>query len=123
MVGSPLGGEIEGIVEATVACRRDQAAEILDRAELGVQSIVAAFGTSSRVRAADVMRPDGLAVVAPLAVSRANRMDRREIEDIEAHVANAWQTLNHVGEGAMPSGGVGLGAWEQLVPACEGRFR
>ena len=46
-------------------------------------------------------------------------VDRREVQHVEAHVADRWQTLVHVAEGAVSIGVIGLRAREQLVPAGE----
>ena len=43
------------------------------------------------------------AVVPALAVATADWMDRREVEDVEAHVAHVRQFADHVGERAVPS--------------------
>src|SRR5690606_29052922 len=56
-------------------------------------------------------------VVRSLAVLSSDGMNRREIKDVEAHVANRRQTLVHVVEGAVTVWVIGFRAREQLVPA------
>ena len=58
-------------------------------------------------------------IVAALAVGLADRMDRREIEHIESHVADARQVADHVVEGAVAVRIVAHRAGEDLVPARE----
>ena len=49
MIRRALHGEIERDLEAVFEAGRDQRAEILDGAELGMQRIVPAFGRSDRI--------------------------------------------------------------------------
>ena len=65
---------------------RDERAEVLDRAELGVDRVVAARLVADRVRAAGVVRAGDERVVAALAVRVADRVDRRQVEDVEAEL-------------------------------------
>ena len=95
-------------------------AEVLERAELGMDRVVPALRRADRIGAADDRpAPARQAVVAALAVRRADRMDRREIEHVEAHVADRGQARDHVVEGAVPRRIVGLRAREHLVPGGE----
>ena len=91
MVGRALDGEIERDLQAVFARRGDQAAKILERAERRMNRVVPAFGAADGIGAAGIVRAGASGVVAALAVGRADRMDRREIEHVEAHVADARQ--------------------------------
>ncbi len=53
----------------------------------------------------------------------ADGVDRREIEHVEAHVANRRQALVHIAQGAMAVRVVRLGAGKQFVPTGELRQR
>ena len=71
---------------------RDQPAEVLERAELGMDRVVAALG-ASRWRRGCRGRPASASSVLllALAVGLADRVDRREVEHVEAHVAHVGQ--------------------------------
>src|SRR5581483_952371 len=88
--------------------------EVGDRAELGRDSIVPPVLVSDRPRAAGVGRLRGQRVVPALAARSADRMDRREVDDIEAELGERRQHLLHAGEAAER-------AREELVPRAEAR--
>ena len=81
--------------------------------------VMAALGRSDRIGAAGVVGAGDEAVVAALAVGLPDRMDRREVENVEAHRLDRRQAADHVAEGAVPAGIIGDRAREQLVPAGE----
>jgi hypothetical protein len=103
----------------------DERAEVRQRAELRVDRVVPALLGADRPRRADVLRAGLDGVVAALAVDPADRVDRREIDDVEVHR----------GDGRQPFGGGrecavldrdrvrahlgALGAGEVLVPRGE----
>ena len=72
--------------------RRDQRVEVVERAELGVDGGVAALGAADRPRAARVVRRalDGR-LFGPLRNCAADRVDRRQVEDVEAHLGDVRQ--------------------------------
>ena len=78
--------------------------------------VVPALLRADRPRAADVARLRPLGVVAALAVRDADRVDRREVEDVEAELGEARQLLAHALEAAPR-------AREELVPGAEARER
>ena len=82
-----------------------------------------ALGTADRIWAADIARLGAQRIVAALAVGRADRMDRREIQHVETHGADRRQTPDHVGERAVARRIVGGGARKHLVPAGEPGLR
>ncbi len=69
------------------------------RAELGVHGVVAALGAADRPRAAGVAGLGGQRVVAALAVRAPDRMDRRQVHDVEAHGRRALELRLGVLEG------------------------
>jgi hypothetical protein len=71
-----------------------------------------AFLPADRPRAADVALLRRLGVVPALAVRLPDRVDRRQVEDVEAEVGEARQELAHAGEAAPR-------AREELVPRAE----
>ncbi|MNS60425.1 hypothetical protein D3C72_934220 [compost metagenome] len=118
-----LDGEVEGDFQAMLGRRGHQAAEVVAAAQLRVNCLVAAFRAADGIRAARVagLRREG--IVAALAVLHADRMDGREVQHVEAHVADHRQALVHIIEGAVALGAVGDRAREQLVPTGELRGR
>ena len=92
------------------ARRLDAAAEIRQRAELGMDRLVAALGRADRPRAARIARPRVERVVAALALGGADRVDRRQVEDVEAHRRDVGQARLDVGERAVRAPAVGASA-------------
>ena len=117
MVLGALDGEVEGDLQAVLGSRSHQAAEVVAAAQLRVNRIVATFGAADGVRAARVARLGRECVVAAFAVLHANGMDGREVQHVEAHVADHRQAFMHIVERAVALGVVSDRAWEQLVPA------
>src|SRR5439155_4551709 len=87
---------------------RTDACEVAHRAE----ALVSVLVPGDRPWAADVALGRLHAIVAPLAERAADRMDGREVEDVEAHAGDARELGLDVGEGAG-------GAREELVPGAE----
>ena len=73
--------------------------------------VVAAFGRADRPGAPDVTRLGALGIVAALAVRAADRVDRREVDDVEAELRELRDDPCHAGEPAP-------GSREQLVPGA-----
>ena len=91
MVGRALDREIERDLEAMRVRRVDEPAEVVERAELGMDRVVAAFVRADGVDAADVAGRGLQRVVLALAVGAPDRVDRREVEDVEAELADVRQ--------------------------------
>ena len=113
VVGRGVQREVERDVHAVLARRRAQGADVLLRAELGVDGVVAALLAADRVRRAGVVGAGGQRVVAALAGCDADRVDGREVEDVEAELGDRGDLLLDLLEPAP-------GAREQLVPGGEG---
>ena len=113
----------------TVVGLGDEGVEVVDRAEVGVDGVVAAVLGADRPRRAGVALGRGQGVVGALAVDLADRVDRRQVDDVEAHVGDGVEPLGRGREGAAGDlaglGVVGraLGAREELVPAAVERAR
>jgi len=75
---------------------------------------VAALGRADGPRAAGVAGLGDQRVVPALAVGRADRVDGRQVDHVEAHVGRGGQALGGADEAA-------LGPGEQLVPGAEAR--
>ena len=92
--------------------RATSALEVLERAELRVDRVVAALVAADRPRAAHVALRRPRRVVAALAVRRADRVDRRQVDDVEAELGELRQHLLDALEAAPR-------AREELVPGAE----
>ncbi|KAI3480411.1 hypothetical protein L1887_57425 [Cichorium endivia] len=114
-----LDGEVEGDLQAMLGGGGHQAAEVLAATQLRVDRVVAAVRAADGVGAAGIVRPGLQGIVAALAELAADGVDRREIEDVEAHVADHRQACVNIVEGAVAAGIVGDRARKQLVPAGE----
>ena len=94
MLGQPrvVGGRVERDVERDVhpvlVRGRAQVAHVLLGAELRVHGEVAALGGADRVRRAGVVRAGDERVVAALAVLAADRVERQQVEHVEAEVGD-----------------------------------
>ena len=93
-----------------------QRPKIVDRTQLGMDRIVAAFAATDCIWAADVVRLASEAIILSLAVFVSDRVDRCEIKNIEAHVANFGKAPDDVGESAVTLGRFCRRTREQLIP-------
>src|SRR4051794_39527999 len=102
MIERALRGEIERHFEPVLPAGRHEPAKIGERAELGMDRVMAAFLRADGVETAGVVGFGLKRVVAPLAIGMANRMDRREIDDIEAETGDVRQPCDAIIERAVP---------------------
>ena len=100
VVGRALQRDVERDLEAVLLARRDERVEVLERAQLRRDRLVAAVGGADPVDAARVARARNERVVLALAVGGADRVDRREVEDVEAQLGDLWDDLSHALEAA-----------------------
>ncbi len=121
VVRRALEGDVEREVDAALLGALQQAAEFLQRAQLGVQRLVTAFRRADRPRTARLTRLRHHCVVPPLAKLVADGMYRRQIEHVKAHLRDVRDTLLAFGEGAVGAACRHAGAWEHLVPRAEAR--
>ena len=84
-----------------LARRTQQALEILERAQLRQDVLVAAFRGADGPGTADIARARTQRIVGALAVDAADRMDGRQVQHIEAHVGEVGQARLDVAEGAV----------------------
>src|SRR5690606_13711257 len=87
-------------LESQLLGARREVLELAQRAELWVDRVVAAVRAADRIRAAGVAWLRCERVVAPLAVREADRVDRREVDDVEAHFRDGRKALGGGGEGS-----------------------
>ena len=122
VIGRALQGDVHRHLEAEPLRLRDEEVEVLEGAQRRLDRVVPAVLAPDRVRGARILRAGVERVVRPLAVDRADRVDRGEVDDVEAHVGDGGQAL---GGGAQCAGDpfagglvvvAALGAREELVP-------
>ena len=124
MVGRALDGEIQRELQPVRLRRGDQQRRKSSSVpSCGMDRVVAAFRAADRIGAAEIARLGAQRVVAALAVGAADRVDRREIQHVEAHRADRRQPADHVVERAVARRIVRDRAREQLVPTGERRLR
>src|SRR5437899_3101363 len=112
VVGGALDGEVERYVQAEVGGALGQSPDVVARAEVRMDGVVAAAGVPDRPRGAGVPRCGAQRVVTTLAPRHADRMDRRQVDDIEAELGELRQLALDTRQ-AVP------GAGEQLIPGTE----
>ena len=86
VVGRALEGDVESHFHAAHFRFVEKATEIFECAEFRVDRLVAAFLRSDRPGAADVVNARSECVVFPFAQLATDRVDGREVNDIEAHL-------------------------------------
>src|SRR5439155_17541781 len=114
MVWRALDREVECDLDPDFPRPRDEAVEVLERPELRVDSLVPALVAADRPRAAGIYRSRGERVVAALPVRRPDRMDRREVDDVESE-------LRELREHPLDTAEAAPRAREELVPRAEPR--
>ena len=100
VVGRTLQGQIERYLEPQFVGASREVAELAQRAEVGVDPVVAAVRRADRVRAARVAGLRHERVVAALAMRGSNGMDGRQIHDVEAHRGDRGQAFGRRSKGA-----------------------
>ena len=121
MIGRALEGDVERDLDAELAGACEQPAEVLERAEARMHGLVSAFAAADRPGTSGIVRRGAGAVVGALALDFADRMDRRQIEDIEAHRGDIGEESLDVRQRAVLAGPSGGGARKHLVPGREAR--
>src|SRR6516164_1234863 len=98
MVGGALDREIERDLHAMAGAGRDQPAEIVERAQFGMDRVMSALDRADRVGAAGIAGLGAELVVAALAIDAPDGMDRRQVKDIEAERGNIRQARDAIVE-------------------------
>jgi len=116
-----LEGKVERDFDAVVAGAGHEPSEILECAKLGMNGIVPTFLTADCPRTARIIRPGDKTIVLPLPVGATDRMDRREVQNVEAEFGDVWEPRLAVPERSVPTRFWGTGAREQFIPRAEAR--
>jgi hypothetical protein len=118
VVGGALERDVQGDVETFLFGRVQQVAEVVERAELRGDRLMAALRRADGPWAARLARCSLHAVVGTLAVGPPDRVDRRHIEDVEAHAGDVGEPFLDVAESAVAPGLTGRPG-KKLVPGAE----
>src|SRR5256885_4424316 len=111
MVGRALERDVERNVDALVLRGLDEVAEVVERAQVGIDRLVPALLRPDRPWAPGLAGFGGT-VVGALAVSLADGVDGWQIEHVEPHACDVREEALDVLELADR-------AWEELVPGAE----
>ncbi len=128
MVGRGLQGEVHRDLQAEGLGLGHEPVERLEVAQVGMDGVVAALLAADRPRRPGIARARGQRVVRALAELVADRVDRRQVDHVEAHRRRRFEPLVRGVEGArLPGLGLlvelrTLGAGEELVPGGEQRL-
>src|SRR5437867_10479061 len=121
MIRRALPREIDRDLEAEALGFAAEPFEILEGAEPRLDRRVAAVRRSDRPWTPGITWSGDERIVAPFAEARADRMNGRQIDDVEPEIGDARQAISRLAERAAPRGiGTG-GSREHLVPAAEAR--
>src|SRR4051812_6891630 len=118
MIRRALEGDVEGDLDIPLLRRGDEALEVLHGAELRVHRLVTALGSADRPGAADVVWRRLQRVVLSLTGGAADRVDGRQVDDVEPELFHIRNHRLRVAEGPMASRGARR-AGEELVPRAE----
>jgi hypothetical protein len=123
VIRSALQRQVQRHLQALVAGGGDERVEVVDGAQGRMYGIVAALITADRPRRPDFAGCGGDRVVAALAVHLADRVDRRQVDDVEAHPRDPGQGVGGGRERSVHRMPVGVptagGPREHLVPGAE----
>ena len=92
MVGRGLQRQVDRHFHAEFPGAGDERVEVGERAEVRVDGVVPAFRRADRPRRARVAGARLKGVVPPLAEGRADGVDRRQVDDVEAHLRDRLKT-------------------------------
>ena len=115
VIGGALEGDVERQLETTRVTGVDDRVHVVEGPEVGMDGEV----VGDPPWAADVTGCRLDAVVATLAMDDADRVDRREVDDIETHRGDVVEAIDHIAQGGGSSARMHGRPREQLVPGTE----
>ena len=121
MVGRALVGDVERHVDAVFTGLLQKPLEILQRPELRVDGLVAAFGRPDGPYASRIVRAGSGRAVLALAMRDPPRMDGRKVRHVKPHRGHVGEALLAIPKSALPVGKATAGAREHLVPGARPR--
>jgi len=104
MVRRALVCEVERYFDSQFPGSRQQSLEIFERAQTSVDGFVPAFARPDGPGAANVLGSSGFSVVLSLAISPANGVNGRQVENIKSHPGHVIQSLGAVLQSSLPAG-------------------
>ncbi len=124
VVGRALQCDVHGDLEPEPSSLGDERIEVVEGPQVGVDRVVPAVGRADRVGAAGVFGAGIEGVVGALLGGLPDGVDRREVDDVEAHPGNGSESLGGGPQGATaPRVGLfvverAFAAREELVPGA-----
>ena len=119
MVGGALERDVQRDFQPGRRGRRHQVGKVFLRAEFGQDVLVPALGGADGPRAAHVVGAGRQRVVLALALLAADRMDRREVQHVEAHGGDRGEQPLDISEGTVHARRRRSRARKELVPGAE----
>src|SRR5258708_4331740 len=98
-----LKRQIQGNLNSALRGDADKSFEILERTQLWMHRLVAAFRGANCPWAAHVLGPSPWRILAAFSAGAADGVDRRQVQDVEPKVLNVRQNRFAVLEGAVAS--------------------
>jgi len=127
VVGRALQRDVQRHLEPEPARLGDEEVEVLEGPEVWVDRVMAPVGRADGVGAPGVLGARVKGVVGPLLGGLTDGVDRRQVDDVEAHAGDGGQPLGGGAQGSRaPSVGLvvmdrALAAGEELVPRARER--
>src|SRR5262245_44646039 len=119
MVERALHRKVEGDIHLVLAADGDEPAKIIERAQLRFDRVMTAIFVADRVEAARILWTGIERIVFALPVRAPNRMDRRQIKNVEAKPRDFRHARHTIVECAVAAGSRALAPWHHFVPgAC-----
>src|ERR1700731_2128183 len=116
MVGRGLDCEIERHLHPERCGGTDESPKVREGAELGVDCPMTAFFRTDGVRAPWIPRLRNRAVVSAFAVNATDRMDRNEIDDVEAEPRDFREARDTIIKRGTFAALQPLAPWKHFVP-------
>ena len=107
-----LQRQVQGHFESQLTGPRHEGVEVLEGAQVRVDGVVAALVGADGPRRAGIVRSGDQGVVRALAVLDADRVDRRHVDDVEAHGGDGVEALARR-----------CGSCRRSIPRCRGCAR
>ena len=123
MIRRRLQRKVEGHLQAEPPGDADEVFEVLEGAQSRLHGIVAAFRRADRPGTPGIGGPCRKRVVPSLAEAAADRVDRRQVDHVEAHCRNVRQALRGLRKGRASSRVAPGRPREEFVPGAKSRPR
>src|SRR5579862_3342236 len=121
MIGRGLERKVQSDLDPEVARLRKEILKILQRTQIRMNGCMPAFTRSDGPGTAYIRRTGGARVIHALARLAADRMNRRQVQNVEAHGGDVRQPRFTIAKGSMPAGLRRARSRKHFVPCRESR--